>query len=195
MAREKDFLGLTLGAWLDELAAAGPAPGGGSAAAVVAAAAASLVGMTARLSTETWSEAPGIAVQADLLRERLAGLAQQDAETYGPSLHRLEHPQKIPAERRDHELGAALAAAAATPLAVATASADVALLAAAAAGRGEPRVQADAEAALVLAAAAARSAARLVEVNLATVEGDPRVQEARAAAEAAARASHGVLSP
>jgi formiminotetrahydrofolate cyclodeaminase len=146
--------------------------------------------MTARLSTDSWAEARGIAVQADILRERLAGLAQTDAETYGRALHRLEHPEEIPAERRDYELGAALAEAAATPLAIAATAADVALLAAEAAGRVEPRVQADAEAALALAAAAARSAARLVEVNLATVEGDPRVQEARAAAEAAARASH-----
>jgi methenyltetrahydrofolate cyclohydrolase len=195
VAHGEEFLGRTLGAWLDEVAAAGPAPGGGSAAAVVAAVAASLVGMTARLSIETWSDAAGIAVQADVLRERLAALAQQDADTYGPSLRRLEHPEEIPAERRDYELGAALAEAAATPLAIATAAADVALLAAAAAGRGEPRVQADAEAALALAAAAAQSAARLVEVNLATVAGDPRVEEARAAAEAAARASRGAFAP
>jgi methenyltetrahydrofolate cyclohydrolase len=194
VARGEDFLRQTLGEWLDAVAAPGPAPGGGSAAAVVAAVAASLVGMTARLSTGSWSDAGGIAVQADLLRERLAALAQTDAETYGPSLQRLEHPEEIPAERRDYELGAALAAAAATPLAIATTAADVALLAAEAAGRGEPRVQADAETALALAAAASQSAARLVEVNLAAAEGDPRVQEARAAADAAARASRGAFS-
>jgi len=162
-------------------------------AAVAGAAAASLVGMIARLSTGAWAEAPGIAVQADLLRARLAGLAQRDADTYARSLYRLAHPEEIPPERRDHELGAALAESAATPLAIATAAADVALLAAEAAGRGEPRVQADAEAALVLATAAAQSAARLVEVNLAALEDDPRVQEARAAAAAAARASRGAF--
>jgi formiminotetrahydrofolate cyclodeaminase len=191
MRRGEEFLGRTLGDWLDAVAAGAPTPGGGSAAAVVAAVAAALVGMTARLSTESWGEAAGVAVQADLLRERLAVLAQADAETYGRALHRLEHAVEIPAERRDYELGEALAEAAATPLAIATTAADVALLAAEAAGRGEPRVQADAETALALAAAAAQSAARLVEVNLATVAGDPRVQEARAAAEAAARVSTG----
>jgi formiminotetrahydrofolate cyclodeaminase len=195
MARGRDLLRTNIGDWLDALAGAGPAPGGGSAAAVAGAAAASLVGMTARLSTDGWAEAAGIAVQADLLRARLAGLAQRDAETYARSLHTLAHPEEIPAGRRDHELGAALAEAAATPLAIATAAADVALLAAEAAGRGEPRVQADAEAALVLATAAAQSAARLVEVNLAALEDDPRVQEARAAAASAARASRGAFPP
>jgi methenyltetrahydrofolate cyclohydrolase len=188
-----DFLRTSLGEWLDALAAASPAPGGASAAAVAGAVAASLVGMTARLSTDGWPEAVGVGVQADILRGRLAALAQRDADTYERSLRTLARPEEIPSDRRDHELGAALAEAAATPLAIASAAADVALLAAEAAGRGEPRVQADAEAALALAAAAAQSAARLVEVNLAALEDDPRVQEARAAAASAARASRGAF--
>jgi methenyltetrahydrofolate cyclohydrolase len=193
VASGDDFLRMTVGEWLEALAAAGPAPGGGSAAAVSGAVAASLVGMTARLSIGSWTEAPGIAAQADVLRARLAALAQRDADTYARSLHRLAHPKEIAADHRDHELGAALAEAAATPLAIAGAAADVALLAAEAAGRSELRVQADAEAALALAAAAAQSAARLVEVNLAALEDDPRVQEARAAAASAARASRGAF--
>ncbi len=195
MANGEEFLRTRVGDWLDALAAADPAPGGGSAAAVTASTAASLVAMTARLSTDSWPEAVGIAVQADVLRERLGALAQTDAETYARTLETLSRPEEIPADRRDHELGAALAAAAATPLAITVAAADVALLAADAAGRGEPRVQADAEVALVLAAAAAQAAARLVEVNLAALEDDPRVQEARAAAAAAARASRGAFPP
>src|SRR4051812_9176846 len=71
VASGEDFLRTNLGDWLEALAAAGPAPGGGSAAAIAGAVAASLVGMTARLSTDGWPEAPGIAVQADLLRGRL----------------------------------------------------------------------------------------------------------------------------
>jgi methenyltetrahydrofolate cyclohydrolase len=188
-----DFLGTSLGDWLEALSAGGPAPGGGSAAAVAGAAAASLVGMTARLSTDGWPEATGVAVQADLLRERLTNLARRDSDTYERSLETLARPEAIPPERRDAELGAALAEAAATPLAIAITAADVALVAAEAAGRAEPRVQADAEAALALAAAAAQSAARLVEVNLAALADDPRVQEARAAAASAARASRGAF--
>ena len=188
MSSRDDVLRTEIADWLVALAAAGPAPGAGSASAVAAAAAASLVGMTARLSAG-WPEAPGIAVQADVLRARLAELARTDAETYGRSLHVLAHPEELQPDRRDHELGAALAQTASTPLAIASAAADVALLAAEAVARAEPRVQADAEAAVVLAAAAARAAARLVEVNLAALADDPRVQEARAAAALAARAS------
>jgi formiminotetrahydrofolate cyclodeaminase len=192
VASRDDVLRKHIADWLDALAAAGPAPAGASALAVTAAAAASLVGMTARLS-DGWAEAPGIAVQADVLRGRLSDLARTDAQTYGRALHVLGHPEELPPERRDHELGAALAQTAATPLGIASAAADVALLGAEAAARGEPRVQADAVAAIALAAAAAQAAARLVEVNLAALADDPRVQEARAAASVAVRASRQVF--
>jgi methenyltetrahydrofolate cyclohydrolase len=183
-----DLLGTTLRDGLASLAAEG-APGGGSAAALAAAISAALVAMTARASTETWPEAVGIAVQADVLRDRLVALAQSDTEVYGRALQTLKHPEELPPDRRDHELGTALAHAAEAPLAIAGAAADVALLAAEAADRGDLRGQADAQVALVLAAAAAQAAARLVEVNLSAREEDDRVQEARAAAAVATRAS------
>jgi formiminotetrahydrofolate cyclodeaminase len=183
-----ELLGRTLGDGLAALAAEG-SPGGGSAAGLVGAFAAALVAMTSRASTGSWPEAVGIAVQADVLRDRLVALAQADAEVYGRALQTLAHPEELPPGRRDHELGAALAGAADAALAIAGAAADVALLAAVTADRGEPRAQADAQVALVLAAAAAQAAARLVEVNLAAREADARVQEARAAAAVAARAS------
>jgi len=188
VAGSDDLLARPLGEALDALAAPGP-PAGGSAAALAAAISAALVAMTARLSAETWLEGTGIAVQADVLRDRLVSLARADAEVYARALRTLSHPEDLPAERRDHELGVALARAAETPLAIAGASADVALLAAEAADRADPHVQADAQVALALAAAAARAAARLVEVNLASLDDDARVREARAAAEVAARAS------
>lgn len=188
MPSTDDLLGTTLRDGLASLAAEG-APAGGSAAALAAAISAALVTMTARASTETWPEAVGIAVQADVLRDRLVGLAQSDTEVYGRALRTLSHPEELPPDRRDHELGTALAQAAEAPLAIAAAAADVALLAAEAADRGDLRGQADAQVALVLAAAAAQAAARLVEVNLSAREADARVQEARAAAAMAARAS------
>jgi methenyltetrahydrofolate cyclohydrolase len=187
VASGEAFLTTPLGEWLEALAARGPVPGGGSAAAVTGAIAASLVGMTARVSADGWADSGGIAAQADALRDRLAGLAEADATVYRESLRRLEHAHQIPPERRDYELAEALAEAAGTPLAIARSACDVALLASEAADRGDPRVQADAEAAIALAAAAAQSAARIVEVNLATRAGEPRVEEARAAAETAAR--------
>lgn len=192
MPSTDDLLGTTLRDGLAALAAEG-SPAGGSAAGLAAALSAALVAMTARVSSEAWPEAVGIAVQADVLRDRLVGLASADADVYGRALHTLSHPEELPPDRRDHMLGAALAQAAEAPLAIAGAAADVALLAAEAAHRGEPRAQADAQVALVLAAAAAQAAARLVEVNLAAREEDTRVQEARAAAAVAARASREVF--
>ena len=189
-----DLLGTTLREGLAALAAPGP-PAGGSAAGVAAAASAALVAMTARASTKTWPEAAGIAVQADVLRERLVALAEADAEVYRGALRTLASLEELPPDRRDHELGMALAQAAETPLAITAAAADVALLAAETADRGEPRVQPDAQVALLLAGAAAQAAARLVEVNLSARAEDTRVQEARAAAAVAARASRDAFPP
>ena len=182
-----ELLELTVGAWLDELGNPGPAPAGGAAAAVAAAMAAALVAMTARASSE-WPEAGGVVAQAASLRRRLAQLAQTDAEVYSETLLVLEHRGEISAERRDHELGRALARAAQAPLAIAETATDVALLAVETAELGDPNLRADAEVAAALAAAAAQSAARLVEVNLAALRDDARVAQARTAAEAAVRA-------
>ena len=109
------FLDLTVQGWLEQLGERGPAPGGGSAAAITAAMAAQLVGMAARLSSDSWSEAGGVSAQASALGARLAELAQ--------------------------------------------------------------------------------AAARLVEVNLSATRDDPRVEQARAAAETAARAMRRVFLP
>ena len=88
-------------------------------------------------------------------------------------------------EQRDWEIGKAFARAAEPPLEIARAAADVAELAAQLAAGGDPRVHADALAAAALAAGVARGAVALVAVNLTTVEGDPRLVEARRLAEAA----------
>jgi formiminotetrahydrofolate cyclodeaminase len=52
-----------------------------------------------------------------------------------------------------------------------------------------PQVRADAEAAAALAAGAAVAAARLVEINLATMPNDIRVRRVQAAAEEARRST------
>ena len=61
--------------------------------------------------------------------------------------------------------------------------------------RVDLKVQADVDAAIALAGAAAQAAARLVEVNLSATRDDPRVQQARATAETAARAMRRVFPP
>jgi len=189
------LLELTVQGWLEELGERGPAPGGGSAAAITAAMAAALVGMAARLSAESWSEAGGICAQTWALRVRLAGLAQADADDYGESLRILEGAKDIPAERRDRTIAEALDRAAQTPLAIAETATDVVMVAFEARERVDPKVQADVEAAAALAASAAQAAARLVEVNLSATRDDPRVAQARAAAEAAARTMRRIFPP
>jgi methenyltetrahydrofolate cyclohydrolase len=181
------LLDLTVAEWLETLAAADPVPGAGSAAALTASGAAALVAMAARLSEE-WPEAPGVVAQALALQNRLAELAQADADVYAESLKALAAKGEDSDERRDFALGRVLDRAAQAPLAIAETAHDVALLAARAAEGVRLEVQPDAKAAASLAAAAVSAAALLVEVNLTAGADDPRVRQARRAADAAAAA-------
>jgi methenyltetrahydrofolate cyclohydrolase len=181
----RGYLGLTVHDWLETLAAEDPVPGSGSAAAMTAATAAAVVAMTARLSPA----GGGIAAQALALRSRLVGRADVSADVYAASLEALASATGEGDERRDFALGTALEEAAQAPLMIAESAADVALLAATAATIVKPEVQADARAAAALAAGAASAAAHLVDVNLASAQGDARVRRAHAAAERAATAA------
>jgi methenyltetrahydrofolate cyclohydrolase len=183
--------GLSLPALLEELAAPREVPGAGSALAVALAAAAAVVQMAARLSPESWTDAAGVAAQAEALRERAVLLADEDAEAYRKALEaRAAADEKAKPEQRDWALGRVTAAAAEPPLALARLAADLAELCAVAGARVEPRVHADVAAAAALASAVARGARELVAANLTALPGDTRVQEADrlvAAAEAAAK--------
>ena len=181
---------LSFDSLLDALEAPAPSPCGGSAAALAGAMAASLVRLVANRSD--WAEAPGVAAQAGVLRTRLVQLAEDDVRAYAAAMEALAAAREA-GGGRDHLIGVALERAAEVPLAIASAAADVAELAAEAAVHGSPALRPDATAAALLAEAASRSSARLVEVNLATVEGDPREREARASAAAAARARERAL--
>ncbi len=183
--------GLPLPALLEELAAPHEVPGAGSALAAALATAAAVVQMAARLSPESWADAPGVAAQAEALRDRAVQLVDEDAQAYRLALEaRAAADDAARPEQRDWALGQVTAAAAEPPLALVRLAADLAELCAAAAGRVEPRVHADVTAAAALAAAVARGARALVATNLTALEGDARVEEADrlvAAAETAAR--------
>ena len=173
---------------LDTIAAETPAPGGGSVAAFVTEMAASLAAMAARFAHD-WDGAPGAVAQAETLRHRAAPLADADAMAYENVLTALRMPKDLEPEVRDTLIGETLSRAAAVPLDIAECAASVAELAAEIAVRGNQNVRGDAATGAILAASAARAAANLVEVNLATMEGDERVEQARAFVSSAERAA------
>ena len=160
-------------------------PASGWVAGVSAAFAAALVAKAAARSAG-WSDSAGARAQALDLRDRLLALAARDAQAYETALDALE--------RRELDLGGALATAADAPLALAEAAADVALLAADATERADGASRADAAAAAALAAGAARAAAKLVAINLSTQPGDERIAAARRAVEAADDAARQALA-
>jgi formiminotetrahydrofolate cyclodeaminase len=164
---------------LDTIAAETPAPGGGSVAAFVTEMAASLAAMAARFAHD-WDGAAGAVAQAETLRHRAAPLAIEDAVAYENVLTAMRMPKELEPEVRNTLIGETLSRAADAPLQIAETAADVADLAAEIAVCGNPNLRGDAAAASILATAAARVAANLVEINLATVEGDERVARARA---------------
>ena len=135
-------------------------PASGWVAGVSASFAAALVAKAASRS-EGWSDSAGARAQAVDLRDRLLALAVQDAQAYESALDALE--------RREHDLGGALATAADVPLALAEA------------------------AAAALAAGAARAAAKLVAINLSTQPGDERIAAAERAVDTADDAARQAL--
>jgi formiminotetrahydrofolate cyclodeaminase len=189
------YLDRTLAEFMDDVAAETPAPGGGSVAAITAALAASLAAMVARLSRKHWEDAAGAVAQAESLRARVAPLAQEDAVAYETVLLARRLPSELEPDVRDAALGDALSRAADVPLAIAEAATDVASLAAELARLGNPNLHGDASAAAVLAEAAVRVAAKLVEINLATREGDERLLRAHELAEHARRCAREALEP
>jgi formiminotetrahydrofolate cyclodeaminase len=162
----------TLEQLLDELAAPAPGPAGASAAALAAAMAASLVEMVAR-GTGEWSDGARVADSAGELRRRLVQLAQDDAD----AVARLLELFRAPETERTDDLALGLLSASRPPLEIAVAAAEVAALARAASAEGKRVMRADASAAAQLAGAATRSAATVVETNLAAIPGDGAAAE------------------
>jgi formiminotetrahydrofolate cyclodeaminase len=187
---------MPVGEFLDELAAARPAPGGGSAAALAVALAAALCAMTAELSARQLAQAPQLADESRGLLRRAAPLAQADADAYAGVLAALRAPGQPDGRQREEQVSAALARASEVPLEVAEIGDRVAALAADIADRGNPAVRGDALAAAQLAAAAARTAAALVQINLAEMPDDPGpARAAHLAAHAAGLATQAARLP
>jgi methenyltetrahydrofolate cyclohydrolase len=170
-----------LASFIDEVAAATPAPGGGSSSAVALALGASLVEMSASLAGDPQSAARAAELRADALE-----LADAELSSYAPVLEAVRLPRDDPsrAARLEH----ALLEASRTPLAIAERGAQAAEVGAAVAAGSSASVRGDAVTGVVLAEAACSAAAGLVEVNLARQSSAQELARARAARERAARA-------
>jgi methenyltetrahydrofolate cyclohydrolase len=170
-----------LGSFLDDVAAATPAPGGGSSAAVTLALGAALVEMSAALAHQ-----PEPGARAGALRAEALELAEAELGSYAPVLEAVRLPRDDPS--RSGRLEEALLEASRTPLAIAERAAEAAELGASVAAASSPSVRGDAVTGALLCEAACAAAAGLVEINLARQSSAPALERARAAAGRAARA-------
>ncbi len=160
---------LTVGEFLDALAARAPAPAAGACAAITAAAAAALAGKAARFSPGELSE---LAADADRLRAEVAPLADADGAAYGAVLAAVRLPRPHP--DRQERLATALAAATEIPLRIARIGAAVATLLAGRLEReGNRNLRGDAQAATLLAEGASQAAMALVHINRELGNGAP----------------------
>ena len=160
-----------LGEFLDLVAKRRPEPGGGAVAGVTVSLAASLVAMAARHSADRLDGGGRLVDDAERLRVRAAGLADDDAEAYGAVIAAYAAARDDDSLDRQ-EVRRALMRAAEVPLEIAEVGAETARLAALLAAEGKRDVRGDATTALLLAEAATRSAAHLVAVNVDAAGGD-----------------------
>lgn len=178
---------LSSGDFLVRLSSGDPVPGGGSVAALQTAMAASLLAMVANLTlgrpkyADVASQVESILVEAVLIRDHAAALAEEDVEAYGKvaaamALPRGDEDDKI---RRRTAIQDALKAAAVPPLETMRAADRVSQLAGDLVRIGNRSAISDVGTA-ALAARAGFHAARLnVEINLASIRDEEWVAEMR----------------
>jgi formiminotetrahydrofolate cyclodeaminase len=167
------------------LATATPVEGAGVLAAGVVGLAAGLCESVARATLEAWQQASGAAIQAAALRGRAGEAAVANVRAYTRARAALAAEPGSAATGRDAILRASLLGAADTLLAIADTGADCAGLAAEIAAHCLPELRPDAAGAAELATSAVRTAAGLVQANLALLPGDERRQRAGAIVHAA----------
>ena len=174
-----------IGAWLDALAAAAPAPGGGAAAALSAAIGAALIEMVCNLTIGRPRYAAHEALmrealaRATILRRRALGLAAADARAFGAVTDAYRLPKETDERARAERIQEALIGATEVPLETAALAAEVVQLA----GRIVDGANVNALADIAAAAAAARAALETalvnVEANLAALPDRSRSRELR----------------
>lgn len=173
-----DLKGLTLKAYVRELAGGSATPGGGSAAALAGALGASLCAMTARLTVgrekfkDVWEEMEEIQKEADVLAVRLLALVDEDARAYETVMAAFKMPKDDAARKaaRTEAIQEAMKGAARVPFETLQLVARGADLAADVLEKGNPNCLSDAGVAGQLFRAAAEGAGYNVRINLAFVK-------------------------
>jgi len=185
--------------FLDDLAAATPAPGGGSAAAYAGAMGAALVAMVARLTIGKKSyqavqaQMNEILKQAERLRAELTEAVQADSVAFEAVMAAFKLPKKTEKEESDRNMviEEATIGAAQVPLKVAQNAVSVMNLAERAVALGNLNAITDAASAVTLAHASLTAAGYNVRINVASLSdgaaGDAFLNQLQALEERAAR--------
>ncbi len=165
---------MTIGAFLDALAARESTPGGGGAAAVTGSQAAALLSMVINFTlgnkkyADVEGEMQGLLAQSEELRRELVALADRDVEAFTAVSACYTMPKGTDEEKaaRTAALQTALKGAAEVPFITAEKCAALLELAAPVGAKGNANVVSDAATAIYLAHAAMQSALLNVNVNL-----------------------------
>lgn len=160
--------------FVDDVAAATPAPGGGSVAAHVGSLGAALAQMVTGLTigrkkyAAVEADLRALALRASALGHHLTALVERDAAAYGAVMLAYTRPKDTPAaiEARTAAIDEALLGAAAIPLETARACAEVAGLAETLAAKGNTNCLSDSGVAALIAEAACRGAVYNVQINV-----------------------------
>jgi methenyltetrahydrofolate cyclohydrolase len=177
-----------LGTFLDALASKAPTPGGGSVAALGGAMAAGLVSMVCALSigkkqfAEIEAELQSIHDRAEALRGELQALAEADIEVFGrlSAAYKLPRTTEADAATRQAAIQQVTRQAAEVPLRTARAAAAILPLCTTLAPRVGRLIVSDIGVAALLARTTIQSAILNVEINLAGLDDQRYVREARA---------------
>jgi methenyltetrahydrofolate cyclohydrolase len=175
---------LTIGNFLDALAAKQSTPGGGGAAALTGSQAAALLCMVANFTlgakkyADVHEEMSGYLAQADALRLKLLTLADDDVAAFSGVSACYAMPKESDAEKaaRTAALQTALKEAARVPLVAAKSALAVMKLSEPVAAKGNSNVVSDAAVALYLAEAALRASIVNVNINLKFIKDEPFVE-------------------
>jgi formiminotetrahydrofolate cyclodeaminase len=174
---DEDIAARPVGAWLEALASAAPAPGGGAAAALNVAVGAALIEMVCNLTigkpryAEHEATMKGALARAGEVRAKALALADEDADAFAAVSTAYKLPKDTSAEKADRTaaIQAALVGAADVPLRTAEAAGDVVRLAAEILEGSNVNVISDVAVAASSARAGLESAAVNVEINLAAM--------------------------